>query len=169
MLVLAASAIGAVASFGGLLWTYLRPESFAANLSGSGNADSPLFSWLPHLPFVALLAATSILVRIVSAATMRSRRGVTASSLSGFFDFGIASIFEIGLWDIPFVIACFAAGLYYLHPVLAGVYSLDTPSRASELQVGCAVSRMCLSLIGITFLGHATFAAQRLWRRGGTI
>jgi hypothetical protein len=148
------SALGALGSVGGLIWTYAHPAAFTANVA---NADGSLLAWIPKLPFIASLAALAIGVRLFTDGPNGPRRSSVYSRAS--------RIFEVGVWDVPFVAGFVAAGICFLTPVFSAVLTLG-PTENSAL-IGCGIARFCFSVLAISHLGHAAYAGWGFWNRRG--
>ncbi|HEX5322450.1 MAG TPA: hypothetical protein VFW40_01600 [Capsulimonadaceae bacterium] len=156
-LVVALSALCGLVSLGLLMASYIKPASFAATLNGA-NSDPSTFTWIPHFPLLVSLGVLALLARFMIMATMHHGQRARASRL--------AKGFEVGLFDVPFLAAFLIVGLVYLHPIASGFSSQIQGGESSPVQFGCAVSRLILSVLSISHLGHALYGGWGIWKRG---
>lgn len=153
---LVASAVGALGSIAGWIATYIYPAAFASSVSQQTVGDTSIISWIPQFPLIGTLAAIALAVRLFTESPISPRRSTFFSRAS--------RIFEISVWDVPFIAGFIAAGLYYLPPVFT---ALTLGPAANPTLIGCAISRFCFSALAISHLGHAAYTGFALWNRRG--
>ena len=152
--VLILSGIGAVGSIAGWIWTYIQPAAFTAHM---GNGDGSLFNWVPQFPLIGVLGVMALVVRLFTEGPTSRRTGAVFSRMS--------RLFEVGVWDVPFIAGFLVAGMCYLPPVFSAVLTLG-PAANSSL-IGLGIARFCLSVLTISHLGHAAYIGCALWNRRG--